>query len=523
MKRSMCLHIPYLPIERLGLSDRPAGDASPDETPIAVTEERSGTVRVVLCNQTARDGGVRRAMTVAEAVALLPGLNVQTYDAQANRFALKTLAAWAQAFSPIVHIEDSDTLFLDVTGCERLFGGEANLLDRAIEGLTLQGYSSRGAIADTPGAAWAIAHTHENDALVTSVGRDVEDLLRLPVGALRLDGKTVAALAAVGVDTIEALLYLPRACLGVRFGDGLLHRLDQALGRLPEPLAPYHAPPVLRACLRLGAPTDRRDLVHHAASHALAQFCEQLQARMAGVTRLHATFYHVDATPTTLAVDVSQPMRVFKRLNHLLTERMDQTRLPAEVNAVMVWARHTEPLDDLQDELFQTRLFDERDLAELVDRLSMRLGSRAVARVALVDDHQPERTYTYVPCVDTSDGHTSQPAGTSPQRRDSRSQRECLPVTTAPASDARPLRVWSRPVEVRVMSVAPDGPLTTFRFQSEDHAVVTCVGPERVETGWWRGLHVRRDYYRVVDQSGRAFWIFRDACTGRWFVHGVFD
>ena len=440
-------------------------------------------------------------MTPAEAKALLPALRLEANDPEANRRALETLAAWAQAFSPIVQIEGSDTLLLDVSGCERLFKGEHNLLDQALDGLQGRGFSGPGAVADTPGAAWAIAHAHDEWAVVTAAGRDVEELLRLPVGALRIEERTVAALHAVGVETIETLMYLPRASLSARFGDTLLHRLDQTLGNVPEPLVPFHPPPVLRSHLRLGAATDRLDIIHRAAEHVLIQFCEQLARKVVGVIRLHVTFYHPEASPTTFTIDVSRPTRAFKRLQGLLIMRLEQVHLPAETDGLMIWARHTEPLDDWQGELFETQVSDNHELADLVDRLSVRLGCQSVARAALVSDHQPERAYAYVPSLGTYEGGPVEPL----------------------AQGARPLRVWSRPMEVPVVALAPEGPPSMFRFQSIEHPIVACVGPERVETGWWRGPHLQRDYFRVVSRSGQAFWIFRDRRGGGWFVHGVFD
>ncbi len=471
-----------------------------------MTERYAGTVRVVRCNGEAASGGVCHGMTLAEAKALLPGLHLESDDEQANLCVLKGLAMWGQAFSPIVQVETPDTLLLDVTGCERLFKGEVNLLRQALDGLDEKGFSARGAIADTPGAAWAIAHAHPERAVVTNSGRDVEDLLRLSVGALRIEQRVVAGLAAVGVETIETLMYLPRASLGSRFGDTVLHRLDQALGNVAEPLEPFRTPPVLRSHIRLGAATHRYDIIREAVKRVLTEFCEQLTQRVAGVTRLYVTFYCPESSPLTLTITVSQATRSLKRLQRLLAARFDQVRLPAKTDCVMIWAREVQTLDGWQDELFDSSASDELELLELVDRLSMRLGRRAVARAVAVSDYQPERAFLYVGCGERG-------------RRDQGNKGSRGSV----ALGARPLRLWAEPVEVQVVALMSDGPPTVFRFKSVEHAVASCVGPERLETGWWRGSSVQRDYFRVVSGSGETFWIFRNRPTGKWFVHGVFE
>ncbi|MFQ5415265.1 MAG: DNA polymerase Y family protein, partial [Phycisphaerae bacterium] len=207
----------------------------------------------------------------------------------ARRRRLESLAVWATALSPIVHIEGQDTLLVDVTGCQRLFAGEENLLRRAIQGLEENGRAPRGAIADTPGAAWAIAHADARPAVIAPPGRVVSYLAPLPVWSLRIDHAVAARLHAVGVMTIESLLHLPRSSLPARFGEQLGRRLDQALGNEPELLTPYRPRPVVASRLDFTAPTDRVDVLHEALRRALETFCRQLTRRTAGVCRMFVT------------------------------------------------------------------------------------------------------------------------------------------------------------------------------------------------------------------------------------------
>ncbi|NOT01895.1 MAG: DNA polymerase Y family protein [Phycisphaerales bacterium] len=583
MKRSMCLYIPYLPLERLKTeyrsrrasgaeSDhRPGNGSAPDEAAWVVTRPRGGVVRVVRCDASAARGGVRAGMTLAEANTLMPDLRAEPHDAEADAAALRALAGWAHAFSPVVHVEDDESLILDVTGCARLFRGEVNLLRQALDGLRDRGFSARGAIADTPGAAWAMAHAHDEPAVVTQPGRDVEDLLRLPAAALRIDGRTAAALHRVGVETIEGVIYLPRASLGARFGADLLRRLDQALGNVAEVLTPFRPAAMVRVAFPFGGATDRLDTVQEAMGRVLASFCEELGRQVAGVTRWHAAFCHPDGPPTVLTVEASRPTRDARRLHRLLAMRLERSPLRGKTDGLIVWTRDAEPLDGAQQGLFDMEVDEADALADLVDRLSARLGSGSVSGVALVDDHQPERGYVL---GEGTKGHRDE--GTKGERgnaetlkrRDAEMGREgdggislhgervgafdhrdpthrCA-TDGAPTLEARnwkletrsgarafkvpeagtggrPMCVMAAPVEVPVTAVAPEGPPARFRWRSAEHEVASCVGPERVETGWWRGREVRRDYFRVVSTTGQAFWLFREGGSGRWYVHGVFD
>jgi protein ImuB len=320
--------------------------------------------------------------------------------------------------------------------------------------------------------------------------------------------------------------------LGSRFGDELLYRLDQALGNEPELLTPFRPPPVLKSSLRIGRPTARYDVLREALERVLTCFCEQLERRVAGVRQLLVTFYCPELWPITFELNVSQPTRSVKHLGSLLNARLNVFHLPAGAAGVMLWARRVEPLDAWQEELFDTGRADEEGLAELIDRLTNRLGPRAVVRPQPVSEHQPERAFEYVPLIEL--GARNAELGTrNSERGTQKAQRRVrnaacetrsaeFSLLTSPFSP-RPLRLLPRPVEVPVIAVVPEGPPTCFDWQGSRQEVVGCVGPERLETGWWRGRHVRRDYFRVACRSGRGCWLFRQRETGRWFLHGWFD
>jgi len=561
---------------------------------VATISPQGQVIRIVHVDRTAALAGVRPGQTLADAKALVPELVTYEDDPLADRRQLESLAILGGNLAPTVHIEGDDTLIVDITGCERLYDGEENILRRAVDLFRERGHSVRCAIADTLGAAWALAHAHPQPAVITEPGQTPADLAPLPVWSLRIDAPVVDKLATVGVLTIGSLFHLPRSSLTSRFGETLLERMDQALGDVPEVLRPYHPETVLTSRLALGAPTDRLDVLVTAVRRVLETFCHRLEQRVGGVRQVFVTFYCPDvvvdrtteARTVTVEVNLSRPTRSAKHLFSLFTVRLDALALPGPADMLMIWSREIEPLDDWQTELFATDASDPKELGALLDRLAVRLSPAAVVRAVPVSDHQPEKAFQYVTLVGRPDGAKAvaamhggvalgrgtrraplqtaslDPAGDGASRgtlpsavreADPTSLRRGAcpdeigvasslasvdPLACARGSDSpvaegmkngsahlhsRPLRLLFNPLEIQATALAPEGPPITFRLRSVSHQIADCIGPERIETGWWRGPHVQRDYYRVLTDTGRRAWIFRRRDTNAWFLHGWFD
>ena len=490
-------------------------------------QPQGSTLRVVQVNRAAGALGIRAGHTLAHAQALVPALQSYDDDPVGDRAQLEALALWAQCLSPVVHLEGGDSLLVDVTGCERLFHGERNLLSQAWEGVRGQGFSVRGALADTPGAAWALAHTHPESIWIAAAGRTVAELAPLPVQALRLDPATVKVLKTVGIETIATLLRVPRSSLSGRFGDSLLERIEQALGERPEVLTPYRPAVVLSSGFELGTASARLELLLEAARRALVRFCAKLQQRMLGVCQLFVTFSWTESTLSygtrprhlTYCLSFSEPTRSFERLAPLLAAKLEQVQLPAPIARLTLWAKEVEPLAEVQEELFATGAQDARELGVLLDRLALRLGPAALVRPESVSEHQPERAYRYVSLV----GAGLRSAIRTDSRGEDQRVASVVCLQNAERHAVRPVRLLAAALKVDATSVVPDGPPVAFRLHGAHHVVRRSVGPERIETGWWRGRHLRRDYYRVTTDRGLYVWLFRDRATREWYVQGWFD
>jgi protein ImuB len=327
----------------------------------------------------------------------------------------------------------------------------------------------------------------------------------LPVAALRLPDETLATLARLGIATVGDLLRLPRAELPARFGPGVLRRLDQALGRLPEPIVPHGVAAELRAGYRFEYPTDRLADLLHVVDRLAGELHAALDRRNLGARQVECRLYHEAGPPLAVAVGLYRPTSCPRYLGELLRTRLESLQLAGLVCAMRLSVPWPEHVAESQHDLFDTGRPDEPALAELIDRLTNRLGCQSVTRARCVADAQPEYACAFEPIL--------APGG---------SGRAATVETDDEPCEPRPLSLWPAPVPVEAWSTYPDGPPRRFRWEGIDYRAARCWGPERIETGWWRGADVRRDYFVVATDDGGRFWLFR-AGDGRWFLHGCFD
>ena len=515
-------------------------------------------------------------------------------DPLADREALEELAAWCQQFSPIVGIEDSplpESLLLDVTGLEHLFGGEGPLAQKIVDDFrTHRGLTVRVAIADTLGAAWAVARFC-NSSLVVPPGQTLPALRGLPIEALRLPAQVVEMLHSLGVYRIGQLEPLPRAELAARFGASIALRWDQATGQAAEPIPASPLPAELQARESLEYPTARRDAVELVLQQLIGQVAQKLLGCGRGAMRLQCRLEcspnasrRENMPPTTrhpspatnpsspatrhpppavdLSVGLFEPTASAQHLFQLVRLQLERLSIPAPVVGISVEVSATAPLVCRQESLFADgpdrapsgRAPSEgwsrsmvgwsrpRLLAGLVDRLASRLGRHCVLRPRLIPDAQPESAYQYEPLIANSPLSRRQRAGIRnngqiPMTNDQGLKTDVpqsfghwsLVIEPSPHSSfiihhsSFPLRLFRSPLALSAMSVMPEGPPLRFSFRGQEHCTARAWGPERIETGWWRGRSIARDYYRIETTAGRRFWLFRRLNDGRWFLHGTFE
>ncbi len=491
-------------------------------TPLATVANLRGAERLVAVDGTARKLGLRSGMALADARAMVPALRVQPADPAAERHALERLADWCQRYTPWTAVDPdggltvggSAGLWLDIGGCAHLFGGEAALLADFTKRLDTCGLVCQAAAADTPGAAWALAR-FTRQARVAADGMAAV-LAPLPLAALRLAADTVAALARVGLRRIGDLLDLPRAPLAARFGEAVVQRLDQAFGKLDEPISPKQAVPDLRLRLAFAEPIGRREDIAAALDRLLADLCTRLALEHRGVRRLGYVLFRADGSTTQVSVGTSRPLRDPIHLARLFADKLDALDPGFGIDMAMLAAGALDPLAPAQQALGRQPGGNADGLARLVDRLGNRLGPQRVVRLEPRASHIPERACRTVPAFDA----LPRPVGSDASRDSDR---------------PRPLRLLPWPEPIEVMAPLPDHPPLLFRWRHRPHRVARAEGPERIGAEWWQeeadplaaDAERLRDYYRVEDADGHRFWLYRQGLyrpdwAPRWYLHGFF-
>ena len=448
--------------------------------------------------------GLQAGMALAHAQAMVPGLQVVDADLAGDEAARVRLAAWCLRLSPLT-APDTDGVWIDATGCTHLHGGEAAMLAAILARLAADGVAAKAAIADTPGAAHALARHADAPVTVVPPGGTAAAIGPLPVASLRLAEDAVATLRRLGLDRVADLAALPRAPLARRFGAAVVQRLDQALGRVAEPITPVVPPGTPQARLAFPEPLLNAESFVAVIARLVRRVCRTLEHGGLGARHLDLVFERVDGTVQAIRIGTARPSRDARHLGRLLEEQVETVDPGLGVDAMRLVASYAEPLAFAQ--IANLAAEPEADVATLVDRLSNRLGADRVWRAAAVESDVPERSVQRVPAV----------AG---------------PGAVAWPSWPRPARLLTPPQPVEAMSGLPDHPPAAFTWRRHRHRVRRADGPERIAGEWWRRdaeAGAVRDYWQVEDEAGQRFWLYRrgdgqDAATGdlRWFVHGVF-
>jgi protein ImuB len=530
-----------------------------------VTSAHDGHRRVIAAaDAAARALGLRPGLPLAQASARIPGLAVMEAEPDADAAALGRLAAWCLRYAPLTAPDPPDGVWIDATGAAHLVGGEAALLADLVERLQRAGFAARAAIADTPGAAHAVArygekvrkilplplregeniphitHTpriaHTPHTTIVPPGTTAPTLAPLPIRALRLPDDTVATLHRLGLTQIGQLMAAPRAPLTRRFGTALLRRLDQALGQVFEPIVPLDPPELISRRLPFVEPLFAAEAFATVIARLTRSVCRRLEHAGLGARRLDLLFERIDGSVQAIRVGTARPARDPAHLARLLDERLETVDPGPGVEAMRLTLPLVEPFAQTQTTMAQTTmtqtamphagmtqtaitqagtrtamlLQDEAppDLSVLLDRLVNRLGAERVYRVAPVESDVPERSVRRIPPL------------APPTRR------------TWQADLPRPMRLLSPPQPVRALAPLPDHPPVAFTWRRKRFRVRRADGPERIHGEWWRRdaeTLAMRDYFQVEDEDGRRFWLFRrgdgvDAETGdlSWFLHGIF-
>ncbi|MBW8785706.1 MAG: DNA polymerase Y family protein [Novosphingobium sp.] len=514
-RRILAIWLARLAIDRWRLAEGLAPGEGADPAPLALIAETAHGPRIVAGNDAALAAGVRAATMLADARALCPALAAVPHDAAGDLAFLESLAVWAQRWGPWSALDPPDGVIVDVTGASHLFGGEAALLGDAAALLARRGLAARLAIAPTAGAAWALAHYGPPNAIVRAEQDLAAALAELPVAALRLDDDVLTVLRRLGLKLLRDLHGVARPALARRFRSrsapaaNPLIRLDQLLGRVPEPLLPVIArdPPLVQR--RLLEPIRHRALLDRLVADLAADMARALEARGEGARRLELGLWKVDGEVVVRSLELAAATRDPAHIAELFAGRLDDVDAGFGIELARLRAAWSEPLALAQADFEAAADAHGTSLAALVDRLTVRLGAEAVRRPAPRASHIPERAQRWQ----------------RPLAPDGPAQGEL-------AFHTRPLKLLDRPEPIAVLYATPDGMPRRFRWRGKVHEIARAEGPERIAPEWWRERStVRlRDYYRVEDGAGRRYWIYRAGLAGdgrgglpEWFLQGLWS
>jgi protein ImuB len=513
---------------------QPAGSGAAVEgggvpSPPLITTIRNGNrIEIAAVCPAAQALGLRPGMAVTQARAQVPGLDIRPADPEGDLAALQRLAILAaRRWSPIVALTGGDGLFLDLTGTAHLFGGEEAMARRIVRLLARAGFAARIAIADTPGAAWALARHAARRTMLCPPGEQARALADLPTPALRIAESAVELLRRLGVERIGQLAAMPRAPLVRRFGAETVLRIDQALGRMPEPLDPVIPPEAIATHQRFAEPIATAEAIEHWLGVLVPHLAAALEAQGLGVQALECIAERIDGLPQRIRIGLARPNRDPAHLLRLLKRRIEDVEPGYGIDAIALHARRAAPLGP---QPVVERLDEEAapDIATLVDTLATRIGQAAMWRMRPVESDVPERSSARAPVLDPPER-----GGLRGRRDDVRQLDRNPPLPPWHPGWPRPARLLARPERLdHVMAELPDHAPRRFTWRGRPHRVVRADGPERIHGEWWRRDAERasvRDYFRVEDEAGRRYWLFRSGDGERpvtgdlsWYLHGVF-
>jgi protein ImuB len=514
-----------------------------------------GRQMLAAVNPAAEALGLRPSLPLADALSFVPGLATRPAEPGEDAAARRRLAEWCGRYSPWTAPDGADGIKIEITGSAHLWGGEAALAADLSARLarpcgTKGGIDHRLSIADTLGAAWALARfaAGESEPAIVATGAMQAALAPLPIAALRLDPVLVDGLHRVGLRRVGEALAMPRDALARRFGAELSRRLDQALDAVPEPLSPLGETPAWRVRLSFAEPiADPADLAR-AAERLTLDLAARLAREGMGARRLDLGFHRVDGRVEHIRIGTARPSRDPAHLARLLTGKLETVDPGLGVEDAILAAFAVQPLKAEQIGMAGGAVAT-GDTAALFDRLGARLGLDRIARLEPRASHIPERASVAVAISSSPHPNPPPPAGEgdmaagvccSLPRKQGRAGVGAEIVST-PQKPPRPVRLFTPAEPIDAIWMLPDEPPSWFTWRHRRHRIAQADGPERIAEEWWRpngqltdGQVIEgqgapgliRDYYRVEDETGRRFWLFRAGLPGdpppRWFVHGIF-
>ena len=521
VRRIAAVWLMDLPLDRWRRVNLLAPGEGADAAPFALISDTAHGPRIDAVNAAGQAAGAGPGMRLADARALCPELAVMSSDPAGDLADLEKLSLWAQRWGPWSALDPPDGVLIDTTGVAHLFGGEARLLADLESAFARLGLAARAAIAPTAGAAWALVRFAPPRAILGAQDDPMRLLGDLPVAALRLDGDVLTVLRRLGLKQLGDLVGLgdgsdpaaARDALQRRFRNrkspaaNPLIRLDQLLGRVPEPLLPVIAQSMPLVQRQVTEPIRHRALLDQVLDDLAIDLQRELEARGTGARRIAFTLWRVDGEVISRRLELAAATRDPAHIARLFASRLEGIDAGFGIETVRLCATWCEALHASQADIEAAAEAHGTSLSACIDRLAVRLGPQAITRPVASASHWPERA-----------------------------QRWQAPFAPEPTLQGvfdfhhRPIKLLDKPEAIAVLYAAPDGSPQRFRWRGQVREVVRVEGPERIAPEWWRERSTARlrDYYRIEDAAGRRYWIYRCGIAGDgrgdapdWYLQGL--
>ncbi len=516
---------------------------SADQRPLVVVSKEKNAVVIVAVDDAAARANLEPGLPLANARMICPELNVVDEDKAADAQALNAVADWCDRFTPLVALDPPHGLFLDITGCARLFGDEKSLLTNLCHALGRQGFVVNAAVASTPVCARTM--TRAVSGAIVLQGEEKAAVSPLPLFALGASEETIRGLRRAGLKTIGDVAIREPHEITARFGAGLTALLQQALGQSDAPISPRKPLPDYVVEKRFPEPVATDAVIASTIDLLAHMLIASMEKSGKGARRLEASFFRTDGAVSSIMVEAGQPVTQTHTVARLFREKLDALADPLDpgfgFDMIRLSASHVELVIQEQRDL-DTHAQDDDEIAALIDRITARIGKHRVLVYLPQDTHIPERAAIAVPA----------------QHRLAAAHESAWMECTRGEPPLRPLRMFGMPEPIKIIAPFPHGPPAGFQWKGRFHRLVHIEGPERIVMEWWNEeeilpqsssrddafnrLHpphgepqdaidhkkLTRDYFRAEDRTGLRFWLYREGVYGRevrqfcWFLHGLF-
>ena len=473
-------------------------------TAFVLTTPSHGRILVTAASPQAQLQGVYNGMALADARALVPTLQAFDDKPQLAEKLLLRLAEYCIRFTPFAAADLPDGLLLDATGCAHLWGGEEKYIDSISKRLSKRGYAVRAAMAETIGAAWAIARYGKNELIIPG-GKVATALLPLPPESLRLDQEIVERLYKLGLRQVSDFIAMPRAVLRRRFGPSCIQKINQALGTSMEIIHPVIPVELFQERLPCLEPISTATGIEIALQRLLDALCQRLRQEEKGLRRAVFKCYRVDGKIEQISIGTNRPTFNVQHLYRLFENKIASIEPDLGIELFVIEAPVIEGHTVTQEKIWNSTcaLYD-TGLAELLDRIEGKMGAQVIHRYIPDEHYWPERSFkAATSIVETAN-------------------------TTWKTDRPRPLQLLPYPERIEVTAPIPDYPPMLFIYKGTLHKIIKADGPERIEQEWWIQEGEHRDYYCVEDEEGLRYWLFRSGHYTpdkkyQWFIHGFFS